>query len=1169
MRFALSILCLALLPLPAPAQELPVDFGDQVRPILARSCLPCHGFDPSTREAGVRLDTFDGATFERPHGLGAAIVPGDPDFSVLVEKVRELDPRDRMPPEGEPLTEGEIELLERWIEEGAHYERHWSLQAPRAVAPPRASDPAWDTNPVDRFVFAAIDAAGLAPAPEADRRALLRRASFDLVGLPPTPKEVAAFESDNAPGAWERQVDRLLASPHYAERQARHWLDLMRFAETYAHEFDYPIPEAWRYRDYVIRAFEDDVPYDDLVREHLAGDLLAEPRVDPVDGANASIRGTGWWWLSQGTHAPVDVRADEAQRIDNQIDVLSKSFLATTISCARCHDHKFDPILQSEYYGLAGFVQSSRRQLAFLDPRGAVGQGAAGLRDLDANAREQLHALAAQRADELGERVRRGLRAAQEVVGGSRRPGERGPAPDRMLFDFDGGDWSGFEVEGDAFGPAPWLAGTDPLRASGTARGAGFANSHARGPNESSVQTDLRRGVLRSDEFLLDRRRLHFLIGGGNHPSGTGVRLLVDGQVAREATGHNSLELIPHSFDLDELRGERGRIEVFDQVEGGWGNIRADHFVLSDAPDLEQPLRRSMEVVASQFDLELSTVERWVASAARLPREAGPLAPGRAAPWGRRGDWTPTGWAFERPEGEPVLWRSPAARLEPAGDAEFDSGLVSDALLGVLRSPTFEITAPFLLVPARGRGTLRVIVDGYTLDEFNALLFESARHVVDAPGWIVLSHDLSKWIGHRAHYEIHDDRTDGSIRVGRPRWSDVAAPAPAAGEVLGADARAAGRAVARFLGGEADGQGAALVAWALAEGLVELPHELPAAFAGREAELPRPLRALAMADGDGEDEFVFHRGDSAQPMEPAPRRFPGLFGGGEPLGDAAGSGRLALAEALLSESNPVAARVPVNRIWQQLFGRGLVPTPDDFGLLGEPPSHPELLDHLSLRFRGELDWSTKALVRELVLSRAYRTACVEPSAELLAVDPSNTLLSIRRPRRLDAESLRDALLAVSGRLDPARFGRSVAVHLTEFQQGRGRPGHSGPRDGDGRRSIYLEVRRNFPTPLLRIFDCPDPHSTRGLRARSNVPAQSLALMNDPFVHDQAERLAARALERAGGETSAPGARIVALFELALQRAPSPTEAADFAAVDLALADLAHVLLQSKEFSFIE
>ena len=225
---------------------------------------------------------------------------------------------------------------------------------------------AWPRNEVDRHILARLEKVGLVPSRDADRPALLRRLYFDLIGLPPTPEEIEAFVADQDSQAVGKVVDRLLDSQHFGERWGRHWLDLVRYAESRGHEFDNDTPNAFQYRDYVIRALNADVPYDQFVREHIAGDLLAEPRLHPTEKFNESMLGTGFWFLGEWVHSPVDIRKDEADRFDNMLDVMSKTFLGVTVACARCHDHKFDAISTADYYSLSGFLQSSDyRQVRF------------------------------------------------------------------------------------------------------------------------------------------------------------------------------------------------------------------------------------------------------------------------------------------------------------------------------------------------------------------------------------------------------------------------------------------------------------------------------------------------------------------------------------------------------------------------------------------------------------------------------------------------------------------------------------------------------------------------------------------------------------------------------------------------------------------------------------
>jgi len=339
-----------------------------------------------------------------------------------------------------------------------------------------------------------------------------------------------------------------------------------------------------------------------------------------------------------------------------------------------------------------------------------------------------------------------------------------------------------------------------------------------------------------------------------------------------------------------------------------------------------------------------------------------------------------------------------------------------------------------------------------------------------------------------------------------------------------------------------------------------------------------------MTDGDGFDEHVFIRGNHKIPGELAPRRFLTALGPEKNTPFKVGSGRLELARCMTEPSNPLLARVMVNRVWLQLFGRGIVPTPDDFGKLGQPPTHPELLDWLATWYRTEARWSTKKLVRLLVTSSAYRMSSQATVPEDEERDPDNLLIHRMPIRRLEGECVRDAMLAISGRLDDKMFGPSIPTHLTEFMEGRGRPGSSGPLDGTGRRSIYLEIRRNFLSPMMRTFDTPVPFTTIGKRTISNVPAQSLILLNDPFVLGQARLWALRALADQNCSTEQ---RIKRIYLTALGRMPEPEEEkkalgflrqqgvsygireSEYSNDERVWTDLCHVAFNLKEFVFVE
>lgn len=330
----------------ADGAEDGVNFARQIQPLLARRCVACHG--PDKGEGGLRLHESEPALAELDSGA-RAIVPGQPDQSELLNRVSSTDESTRMPPEGEPLKPAEIELLRQWIAEGAKWEQHWAFQPLRKVEPPVVKDTSWPRQSVDYFILHQLERRGLRPAPPADKRTLIRRVYYDLTGLPPTAEEVAQFVQDERPEAYEELVDRLLASPHYGEQWGRHWLDLVRYAETNSFERDGAKPNAWKYRDYVVNSFNDDKPYDQFVREQLAGDEL-----DRV--TKETLTATGFYRLGIWDDEPADPLQAQYDELDNIVSTIGQVYLGLTVNCARCHDHKIDPITQADYYGLLAFL---------------------------------------------------------------------------------------------------------------------------------------------------------------------------------------------------------------------------------------------------------------------------------------------------------------------------------------------------------------------------------------------------------------------------------------------------------------------------------------------------------------------------------------------------------------------------------------------------------------------------------------------------------------------------------------------------------------------------------------------------------------------------------------------------------------------------------------------
>ena len=366
-----------------PASPDRFDFFEQrIRPTLVNECYECHG--AKKQKGGLRVDFRDGLL--KGGDSGPAFVPGDAKKSLLIQSIRHAAPDSKMPKDRPQLPDAVIADFVTWVNQGAVDPRDqrltasattladnvgwaatlkarkdwWSFQPVQKPAVPKVKNAAWSEHPVDRFLLAKMEERGLRPSDAASRESLLRRVTFALTGLPPTADEIDDFRRDVSPGAYEKRVDRLLASPRFGERWARHWMDLVRYCESHGSQGDPELPMAWRYRDYLIRAFNGDVPYDQFVREHIAGDLLANPRLSPAEGLNESMLGPAHLRMVEFGFVPVDALDDQVKVVDNQIDVFSKAFLGLTVSCARCHDHKFDPISQKDFYALYGTVSDWR-----------------------------------------------------------------------------------------------------------------------------------------------------------------------------------------------------------------------------------------------------------------------------------------------------------------------------------------------------------------------------------------------------------------------------------------------------------------------------------------------------------------------------------------------------------------------------------------------------------------------------------------------------------------------------------------------------------------------------------------------------------------------------------------------------------------------------------------
>ncbi|MEZ6058635.1 MAG: PSD1 and planctomycete cytochrome C domain-containing protein [Planctomycetaceae bacterium] len=1343
-------------------------FEKQVRPLLVEHCHQCHSAKQQKGE--LRLDSR--AAMLRGGDTGPAIIPGKPDASELYLAVS-YDPNGyQMPPKGK-LPDAAIEVFKRWVEMGAPWPqtagdgqgaeghgvvetnwpsvrderaKHWSFQP--LLRPSRPKElpewaKSWSRNPIDEFLAMKLDAVGLRPAAEADRRTWLRRLSFDVIGLPPTPEEMATYLADESPEADSRQVDRLLASPHYGERWGRHWLDLVRYAESRGHEFDYDVANPWHYRDYVIRALNADVPYDQFVVEHVAGDLLPSAkssgeheadasgpfrtRLNPETGGNESILATGFWFFGEWVHSPVDIRQEEAERFDNMIDVYSKTFLGLTVACARCHDHKFDPISAADFYAMQGYLQStSYRQVPFesMEQNRRVGEELVVARQ---QVQAELLRAYSQTVETTINDIDKYLLATREAL--SLGVKYRSELDDIRFADFESGTYAGWTTTGDAFGDKPQTQKTIAnYQGDVGAVGRFFVNSHQvrmKGKGDGHV------GTLTSDSFKIERQYISMLVGGGAHQGKTCVNLLVDGKVVRTQTGANDNRMSRATWDVRDLMGKTATIQVVDEELGGWGNIGVDEIVFTqseagqswESPEnLDPAFRRKLVAVARNHAVNLRVLEQWVVWAASDAGKKDPifgawwrgennairLKPAALTPLGELAEFDGELIADYR-SGQAKLLTQPifdgpifATGLRRRGDLRFDEevtvevtnedavqqsipfqGVVTESAIErdrfwdglksapgtmseagrtanwdrggrMLRTPTFTITKPKLFALVKGGVRTYAAVDSHIT--INGPLHGSLlREHAARNDWHWIEHDVARYIGHGAHWEFvpqgDDDFAVAIVVQGTaaPQMQDIAgedAPPTGADEQRVAHwYRNRFDQVLHALYGEggislASPGNAEIANWMMQHPALvgvgpEARERLQSATKGfvtklQELKSRRVLvsaTAPAMLDGNAQEEYVFIRGNWKKVGEIAHRRFLEVFPPqkvaafdpsnkqtrlpspsatqvvltnddspvvvkGSADGEMAtlsasesGSGRLALAMQMVDpQQTPILARVIVNRVWLHEFGRGLVPSPDDFGHLGQPASHPELLDWLACELIDH-KWSLKHIHRLILNSSAYRMSSQMPTddvelSHIAKVDPMNVLLHRMNVKRLEGEIIRDAILAGSGRLDPTVGGPSVPLHLTAFLEGRGRPGASGPIDGNGRRSLYISVRRNFPEPFLQAFDFPNPHSTTGRRSVSNVPAQALALMNNPFVLEQTRVWAERLLrETPQGATEQ---RLESLYQEALGRNPSGREVTlakaflESQAQELSQtidssalwADMIHTVINSKEFAFI-
>ncbi|MBL9158512.1 MAG: DUF1549 domain-containing protein [Verrucomicrobiales bacterium] len=938
--------CLVLgLTLLGPAFARAIDFATEIRPLFESHCFECHG--PEKQKAGFRLDLRAAAM--KGGSDGPAILAGKSGESSLIEHVSApVGDEARMPPKGEGLSVAEIDLLKRWIDAGAPWpdalagedERlsHWAWQPLSKAGEVVLSG--GKGHPVDAFIEAKRAGAGLSASPEAGRAALIRRLSFDLHGLPPTPEAVEAFLKDESPDAYEQLVDRLLASPHFGERFARHWLDLAHYADTHGFERDKRRDHAWRYRDYVIASFNADKPYLRFLQEQIAGDALWPEDPDAVVATGFLAAGP-WDFVGQ-----VETRSDELRRsaraldLDDMVTQVMNASVAMTVNCARCHDHKLDPITQEEYYRLTAVFAGVKR-----DDR-VVSEAVQ--REYD----ERHSALTKQQAaiDHAIARLEgRGISLA-DLVGG-----------------------------GNGTGTGKVRQGIDPR--SGVVQTRDFG--------------DL--GNVKVNQFT--RAKVPF----------------VDGVFIPE--GQNGKAVIPVSssgITITGLPTTSGK--AWDAIRNG--PVASQHSPVAGGINFTKDGRSLLGFHANAgitFDL---------AAIREATGEKGMRLTAQLAYFGQEGANTADVWVFL--DGKEGFVRRGLGRKD---------GLVAIDL------PIAE-GVRFLTLVATDGG------NGYGHDQIG---FGDARLVPDPP------RDLTEGAA-KELTRLRAERSTVAKKIaalGPPPKVYAVVPEAKMPEV---------RLLRRGEPGAPDGDPLA----------------------------PGAVAALAMLDPEFGD-----------------------------LTTDAGQRRAALADWITHPDNALTRRVIVNRLWQWVFGQGLVATPSDFGFGGDRPSHPELLDWLAAEF-DRRDGSLKDMLRLLLTSATYRQdSRFSESAPGVAVDAGNRLLWRQNPRRIEAEAVRDAVLAVSGKLNPERGGPGFEDFTYEEAYAPVYRYVTADEPKLWRRSIYRYIVRTTPSRFMTTLDCPDPASFTPKRNVTTTPLQSLALYNNDFILRQARYFAER-LEKEGGGSRAEG-----------------------------------------------
>ena len=1107
---------------PQVTSNAPIDFNRGIRPILSNRCLACHGPDSGQREAGLRLD--DEASATKPLQSGqTAVVPGQPDASELMRRITTTDPDIRMPPPefGAPLTVAEQDLLKHWISQGAPFAKHWSYEPPvRPDVPPAATASAnWPKNPIDNFLLQQLTLRHLQPSPQAEPRTLVRRLYLDLIGLPPTleeardwaarlqpesgdPNAVAVFHEE----VWQQLIEHLLSQPQFGEHWARKWLDLARYADSAGYADD-PARTIWPYRDWVIQAINRGMPFDQFTVEQIAGDLLPNPTEDQII-ATAFHRNT----MTNNEGGTQDEEFRNVAIVD-RVNTTMAVWMGTTFACAQCHTHKYDPISQDEYFQVFAILNNTEDadrgddspKLTLFTPEQKA------RRELLTNRLAQLKQIFSTPTPQLQQSQTQWEQRLQAPAEWSRLQAatairSSGQAvnleADHAIFLPTPAEKDNTTIEV----PLSALAQNSALSQQGLAaiqietlpsnklpgKGAGYGGGNF-------VITEIRAQLIPAANAPAPAKFVRIDIPGEG-------KILSLAEVQVFSSGSNIAGLGTATQSTTDFEGP-APLAIDGNTDGNYQNKSVTHTAISNDPwwelELKTPapvekitlwnrLGNGIHTRLANFRIQVLDADRnelWSTTVADPPNPSAEFSPANY----RDIRFIAAAADFHQPG------FSPDEVLD--GKTEPDNGW---AVGGRGNEPHALTLVPESPISVRDGGTLRITLEqnspyaAHLLGQFRLLATPNPTAIdrarVPAQMLAVLLQPAAQ-------------RTPADATALADYYRREAAPELAADRTE------------------------------LAALQKEFDAMQPAASVLVMKELAQDKRRKTL--------FQF-RGNYLDRGHEVHEGVPAVFA---PMPADQPVNRLTFARWLISRDNPLTARVVANRFWEDVFGRGIVGSSEEFGSQGELPTHPEMLDWLAVELM-ESGWDTRRLLKLLVSSAAYRqTARVTP--ELAAADPDNRWLS-RGPRvRLSSEMVRDQALAVSGLLSPKMYGPPVKPpqpsmglsaafgSSTDWQTSTGEDRY--------RRAIYTTWRRSNPYPSMATFDAPNREVCTLRRNRTNTPLQALVTLNDPVYIEAAQAMARRILQQPGADRE----RLAWAFEQALLRPPAQSE---LAALEELLAD---------------